>query len=1292
MKKIIFFISLFLFGVLSLYGTNRVVISEIMYDTPLNEQIATGNPYSNGEYIELYNFEKTPVNLTGWKLTGGGVTEVYNFSAGTIIGAESFILIAYQYNNSKFDLNQLFSRLHTIESSVPPIYQRKIILSNSGETVSLIDNTGKVVDHVTYDGTSNKTKPDRLSAGNEDDIDGWACKSLQRSKVQYDNLGRAIFDANHWSTSGVTPFKQSMILLPDQGSLDLSDNNYIHTRVYVAEDGSAYYDQVNYYDGLGYLEQTVDCKTVDQQKDLVSLVEYDEARREIKQWLPVPVTNNDGANNLPSAIKNAATSDYYSDSAPYSETKYELLASNQIDKCFQPGEVFRQKANEKSLNYEYDVNSKNEVLRFAVGQSGLELKGYYPDQSLGKNTTIDEDGRETCIFTDLQNRTILSRTIIWNQSADTYYVYDICGRQVLVITPEGTLQLKSGGSNWPFEDNLIKQYCYYYQYDGRGNITERRQPGREPELFIYDAANRLTAYRDENGDLNEKQDPSTAGIGENDRYRWTHYEYDEFGRLVREESREESAMHLIASNSKTHAEYRYGGVTYSQNDDPNQKTPFVIPAYLAFAAVNDVVKSTDVSNRNTGLKIYEKLAVIDSAYKSRINNYVQRAFYYDNKNRVIQAVEKNHLGGINRFSCKYDFTGNIITSVESVQPGPTNAQTEMKILYNYDLRGRQLSENTYVDNILMAQLSYEYDDLGRLRSRISGTGANAIQETLAYNINGWRTSQHVAKGADTLLKANLYYYDPKQIESTPEYTGNITEWEWQHKGADIPDYPVNSYGLTYDKLGRLSNSQLYSNNELTETFTEAPVLYDLNGNPKRLIRSASDLTISDYVYEYNGNQLTTLTDKVDHKSYDYSYDVNGNMTHDGPNNLDLKYNYMNLVENVKSEDGILANYSYLSDGTKFSVTDADGNGLVYSGSLVYRKQGATLSLESAAFSAGRFIATTAGIEPRYFITDHLGSVRVIVNHQGEVIERNDYYPFGMRWEDGTQLPDNRYLFNGKEDQNFVNVPYADYGARMLDSKYRLGWLGQDLLAEKNFSIGSYVFCANNPICLIDNNGKDWYSYEEEYEDENCETKTRTRYKYIPDQLSENEMPGKGYTYMGKSFFANNTYYSLFGAQLTYEPGNTRSMDALQTALVADMSASIAIKAFRHGEEFWDNYNQFINTGSDAASVITEFAGISKGLKTAIGGIARVPGLLQLASDVNSIRNENMHGEQYADAVFNVISMIGWKGSAVSLGYHTAGKPAYRGSKMFVNFVGGIPQAINNKIYSIRDYYVRMGSF
>ena len=81
----------------------------------------------------------------------------------------------------------------------------------------------------------------------------------------------------------------------------------------------------------------------------------------------------------------------------------------------------------------------------------------------------------------------------------------------------------------------------------------------------------------------------------------------------------------------------------------------------------------------------------------------------------------------------------------------------------------------------------------------------------------------------------------------------------------------------------------------------------------------------------------------------------------------------------------------------------------------------------------------------------------------------------MRWNDATaQTSDNRYRYNGKENQDFVNVPYLDYGARMYDPRFSVRWNGPDLLAEKYDSISPYIFCIGNPVKNIDYNGKDVY--------------------------------------------------------------------------------------------------------------------------------------------------------------------------------------------------------------------------
>lgn len=225
-----------------------------------------------------------------------------------------------------------------------------------------------------------------------------------------------------------------------------------------------------------------------------------------------------------------------------------------------------------------------------------------------------------------------------------------------------------------------------------------------------------------------------------------------------------------------------------------------------------------------------------------------------------------------------------------------------------------------------------------------------------------------------------------------------------------------------------------------------------------------------FSYGYTGNQLTTLSDGA--ADYAYAYDLNGNMTNDGLNGFGVSYNHLNLIEKVLRGNTIVAKYSYLSDGTKLSAFNSEDDGLEYHGSLVYKKQGGGISLESAGFTGGRFISTTNGLETYFHLTDHLGSVRVVVGADGEVAERNDYYPFGLRWNDAEQrVTDNRYRYNGKEDQSFAGIPYSDYGARMYDPCLVV-WHGVDKSLEKYYSISPYTFCVNNPINAVDWDGRD----------------------------------------------------------------------------------------------------------------------------------------------------------------------------------------------------------------------------
>ncbi len=330
------------------------------------------------------------------------------------------------------------------------------------------------------------------------------------------------------------------------------------------------------------------------------------------------------------------------------------------------------------------------------------------------------------------------------------------------------------------------------------------------------------------------------------------------------------------------------------------------PSALSFVSPHDdILPDAVLDKRTVGLKIYDKVAILDPSVTSTDHmQYVERAYYYDYKGRVIQTVEKNHLGGISRTSVKYDFVGNILTQHESVQPAAGARADELVKHFTYDHRCRLLSETTTLNNGTPAVVKYDYNELGQLIAKTYGPEGEpgTVTDNLTYNIQGWLTEQQ-----NDLFRMNLHYYDP-QKGTDPSYTGNITEWDWQHQGADVSDPAWNTYAFTYDKLSRLKETAQYKGADPAtgaDLFIEHGLNYDRNGNIKTLQRTSGGTPEDDFTYTYQGNKLISLknTGTKNPAKYSYAYDANGNTTTDGLNRLDLSYNYLNLIAQVREASG-----------------------------------------------------------------------------------------------------------------------------------------------------------------------------------------------------------------------------------------------------------------------------------------------------------------------------------------------------------------------------------------------------
>ncbi len=101
----------------------------------------------------------------------------------------------------------------------------------------------------------------------------------------------------------------------------------------------------------------------------------------------------------------------------------------------------------------------------------------------------------------------------------------------------------------------------------------------------------------------------------------------------------------------------------------------------------------------------------------------------------------------------------------------------------------------------------------------------------------------------------------------------------------------------------------------------------------------------------------------------------------------------------------------------------------------------------------------------------LGSASFITDATGYAEQHIQYLPFGELFiSQRNSTFDSRYKFTAKELDN--ETQYTYFGARYLDSEVSI-WLSIDPLSDKYPSMSAYMYCAGNPVILVDPDGMSW---------------------------------------------------------------------------------------------------------------------------------------------------------------------------------------------------------------------------
>jgi RHS repeat-associated protein len=238
-------------------------------------------------------------------------------------------------------------------------------------------------------------------------------------------------------------------------------------------------------------------------------------------------------------------------------------------------------------------------------------------------------------------------------------------------------------------------------------------------------------------------------------------------------------------------------------------------------------------------------------------------------------------------------------------------------------------------------------------------------------------------------------------------------------------------------------------------------------------------------YRYNGNRLMAVQDNggtntltgdfrdngLPLSNDDYTYDGAGNLTSDANKALtSITYNRFNLPAQI-TFTGTNRSYQFVYDGSskllRRIVTDGPNTTTTDYVDGVQYENGA---IDFFSHPEGYVKQTTPNSYAyKYLLKDHLGNTRSVIDVNGNIEQKTDYYAFGLEIYRVPAGQEFQYKYNGKEKQNLLGLGWYNYGARHYDPT--LGrWHVIDPAADMMRRHSPYNYAFDNPIRWIDPDG------------------------------------------------------------------------------------------------------------------------------------------------------------------------------------------------------------------------------
>jgi RHS repeat-associated protein len=581
---------------------------------------------------------------------------------------------------------------------------------------------------------------------------------------------------------------------------------------------------------------------------------------------------------------------------------------------------------------EYNVGG-TEVWQFNI-QSDGSVKGEitYPANSLYSNLTTSERGFWTKELKDKQGRVIAKmQQLNIDDVATTAYCYnDLTGNLAYVIPPEAYKKFGTGtGQVTSFQesDEIFKELCFGYHFDSKNRQNEKHVPGGGWRYSVFDKHDREVMFADD---------------ADKAKGYWQFRKFDALGREIQSgilngKGSTTRATLQTAFDGHNANSYETTGTDllgYTNVSFPTGYEP-VDADVMSVSHYDDYVWQTETAYNFDALTAFHTQGLTKGMMTGMLsrnietNDWLKTVNYFDYRGKLIQSFFKNHKGNIERSETQYQFNGDVL-KMNIDHEGNTETYD-----YEIDHISRKKSFKHTLNGTLKNVSRYEYDDLGRLKTKklspfttLGTVASGSWNNTNTWQNNGLPSINDYIKinaghtvtidageagSAGSLYNAGtLNTYGQLKLGVLPPNTSGATELQ-------TVDYSYQIRGLrgvNLDASGNLTN-KLFS----MKLSYETAGFWDGNIGKQEWKSSLDNVTRS-FTYGYDGSSRIKsgifASDKVgeNYSLNNVTYDFNGNITNLSRNGWKSD-NSFGLVDNL--------NYTYNVNSNKILKVDDASN-------------------------------------------------------------------------------------------------------------------------------------------------------------------------------------------------------------------------------------------------------------------------------------------------------------------------------------------------------------------------------